>query len=126
MIYLRFPRRMHLGSIANVRQSHTRRVSAARYVRQGVSALMVFVSLTLFSQTPTTSEAQLVQRILDRIGSPTSISLSFNNVSTLPAAEIDRSRREIEQQFRLHGVRPAAPERAVVSVIVTFSENIRG
>jgi len=87
---------------------------------------MIFVSLTLFSQTATTPEAQLVQRILDRIGSPTSISLSFNNVSTLPAAEIERSRREIEQQFRLHGVRPAAPERAVVSVIVTFSENIRG
>ena len=118
---------MHLGSIANVRQSHTRRVSAARYARQSaVSALMIFVSLTLFSETATTPEAQLVQRILDRIGSPTSISLSFNNVSTLPAAEIERSRREIEQQFRLHGVRPAAPERAVVSVIVTFSENIRG
>src|SRR5262249_3706213 len=73
-----------------------------------------------------TSEAQLVQAILDRIGSPTSISLSFNNVSSLPAAEVDRSRREIEQQFRLHGVRPAAPEHAVVSVIVTFSENMRG
>jgi hypothetical protein len=118
---------MHLGSIANVRQSHTRGVSAARYARKAILlALTIAFSLPLLAQSHTTPEAQLVQRILDRIGSPTSISLSFNNVSTLPAAEIERSRREIEQQFRLHGVRPAAPEHAVVSVIVTFSENVRG
>src|SRR5262249_52735272 len=127
MIYLRFPHRMQLVSIANVRQSHPRRVSAARYARKAVvPALIALFSVTLFAQNPTTPEAQLVQRILDRIGSPTSISLSFNNVSTVPAAEVERNRREIEQQFRLHGVRPAAPEHAVVSVIVTFSENMRG
>src|SRR5205823_1198271 len=83
-------------------------------------------ALAQWAQNATTPEAQLVQRVLDRIGSPTSISLSFSNVSSFPATEIERSRREIEHQFRLHGVRPAAPEQAVVSVIVTFSENIRG
>ena len=127
MVYLRFPRRMHSGSIVRVRQEHTPRVSAAHGLHWGILlAWLVIFSTTLFGQNPTTPEAQLVQQILDRIGSPTSISLSFANVSSIPAAEIDRARREIEQQFRLHGVRPAAPEHAIVSVIITFSENIRG
>ena len=116
---------MHFGSIVMVRQKHTRGVSVARYARI-LLGLLIISSHPLSAQNPTTPEAQLVQRILDRIGSPTSISLSFNNVSSLPATEIERSRREIEQQFRLHGVRPATPEQAVVSVIVTFSENVRG
>src|SRR2546430_12255429 len=115
---------MHFGSIVRVRQKHTRSVSAARCAI--LFGLVIISSLALWAQNATTPEAQLVQRVLDRIGSPTSISLSFSNVSSFPATEIERSRREIEQQFRLHGVRPAAPEQAVVSVIVTFSENIRG
>ena len=125
MIYLRFPRRMHFGSIVKVRQKHTRGVSAARYT--GILlGLLIISSLTARAQSPTTPEGQFVQRILDRIGSPTSISLSFSNVSSVPSTEIERTRKEIEQQFRFHGVRPAAPEQAVVSVIVTFSENLRG
>src|SRR5436305_7102245 len=124
MIYLRFPRRMHFGSIVRVRQKHTRGVSAARCAI--LFGLVIISSLALWAQNATTPEAQLVQRVLDRIGSPTSISLSFSNVSSFPATEIERSRREIEHQFRLHGVRPAAPEQAVLSVIVTFSETIRG
>src|SRR5690349_19822091 len=116
---------MHFGSIVNVRQRHARGVSAARYA--GVLLWLIILSaLSIDAQNPTSPEAQLVQRILDRIGSPTSISLSFSNVSSVHPANIERSRREIEQQFRLHGVRPATPEQAVVSVIVTFSENVRG
>jgi len=127
MLYLRFPHRMYSGSIVRVLQGHTPCVSAARDTCRGILlAWIIIFSSILFGQTPTTPEAQLVQQILDRIGSPTSISLSFSNVSTVSAAEIDRSRREIEQQFRLRGVRPAAPEHAVVSVIITFSENMRG
>ncbi|HEX7961218.1 MAG TPA: hypothetical protein VF493_14930 [Terriglobales bacterium] len=114
---------MHFGSIVKVR--HARGVSAARCAAV-LLGLALICSLPLGGQTPTTPEAQLVQRILDRIGNPTSISLSFSNVSSFPATEIERSRREIEQQFRLHGVRPATPEQAAVSVIVTFSENVRG
>jgi hypothetical protein len=118
---------MHSGSIVRVRQGHTPRVSAARDICSSILlAWIVIFSSILSAQSPTTPEGQLVQQILDRIGSPTSISLSFSNVSTLPSAEVDRSHREIEQQFRLHGVRLAAPERAVVSVIITFSENVRG
>jgi hypothetical protein len=88
--------------------------------------LLLLLAFPLLAQEAGKPEIQLVEKVLARIGGPSAISLSVSNVSSLSASQAETIRRELERQFRLHGVRIVPPEQSVVSIVVTLSENPRG
>ncbi len=91
--------------------------------------IFALLALTLASpvagQEASKPENQLAERLLSRLGNPTSASLVLKNLSSTPAGEADRIRHELERQFLLHGVRVVPPDQAAVNVVVTLSENAR-
>lgn len=77
--------------------------------------------------SPTLSLAQsFVHEILSRAGSPSSLAVSFQNVSLLPAEAQETAQNAIFTGFRDAGVHVVKPEQAQVDVQVVFSEDWQG
>src|SRR5581483_2829938 len=75
------------------------------------------------AQQTDSNASQFVQEILSRAGSPSAITLSFDNVSSLPAADQDSLKRSITAGFRSASVRLVKAENAVAEIQITFSED---
>jgi hypothetical protein len=74
----------------------------------------------------TTAANSLVQDILSHAGSPSSVSISFQNLSQLTAETQQAAQDAILNRFRDAGVRLVKPEMALAEVQVTFSEDWQG
>jgi hypothetical protein len=74
----------------------------------------------------TTAANSFVQDILSRAGSPSSVNLSFQNLSQLTAETQQAAQDAIVNRFRDAGVRLVKPEMALAEVQVTFSEDWQG
>jgi hypothetical protein len=76
---------------------------------------------------PLTAAANnFVQDILSRSGSPSAVSISFQNVSQLTAETQQAAQDAIVNSLRGSGVRLVKPEMALAEVQVTFSEDWQG
>ncbi|HEV2986912.1 MAG TPA: hypothetical protein VG759_00615 [Candidatus Angelobacter sp.] len=75
------------------------------------------------SQTQPEDTSQFVQEILSRAGSPSAVTLNFDNVSSLPAADLDALKKSITAAFRASGIRLVKAEFAVAEIQITFSED---
>src|SRR5437588_5835280 len=64
-----------------------------------------------------------VQQVLSRSGSPSTINVSFGNLSSLSSSEQDSIKRTMLTSFRNAGVRLVKPELALAEVDITFSED---
>ena len=64
-----------------------------------------------------------VQQILSRAGSPSSITLNFANLSSLPSGEQTSIRQTLMTSFRNAGVRLVKADFALAQVDITFSED---
>ncbi len=69
---------------------------------------------------------ELVQQILSRGGSPSSVAVSFQNVSALPADGQEAAQNAVLNAFRGANVRLVKPEQAQAEVEVAFSEDWQG
>jgi hypothetical protein len=74
-------------------------------------------------QQEDSSATQFVQEILSRAGSPSAVALSFENVSSLSAADQDALKKSITASFRASGIRLVKAENAVAEIQITFSED---
>ncbi|HET7873285.1 MAG TPA: hypothetical protein VFL42_12280, partial [Terriglobales bacterium] len=75
---------------------------------------------------PLAAAADLVQQLLSRAGSPSSLSVSFQNISVLPTDLQESVQNAIFTGFRNAGVRLVQPEMTQTQVEVTFTEDFRG
>jgi hypothetical protein len=75
------------------------------------------------SQTQPEDTTQFVQEILSRAGSPSAVTLNFDNVSSLSAADLDALKKSITASFRASGIRLVKAEFAVAEIQITFSED---
>ena len=73
-----------------------------------------------------TQAGEFVQSVLGRAGTPSTVSVSFDNASTLPSADYDALKRIILTDFRNSGVRLLKPELSQIQVQITFSEDWQG
>lgn len=69
---------------------------------------------------------ELVQQILSRSASPSSVAISFQNVSTLPADSQETVQNAVLNAFRGANVRLVKPEQAQAEVQIAFSEDWQG
>lgn len=69
---------------------------------------------------------EFVQQILSRAGSPTSVAVGFQNVSSLPPDNQEAVQNAIFNAFRGANVRLAKPEQAQADVQINFSEDWQG
>jgi len=69
------------------------------------------------------SASEFVQAILSRAGSPSAITVSFENVSTLASADYDGLRKLLLANFRNSGVRLVKADFSQAEVQITFSED---
>src|SRR2546421_8747600 len=77
----------------------------------------------LLAQQEDSSANQFVQEILSRAGAPSAITLSFENISSLSAADQDALKKSITAGFRANGIRLVKAEFAVAEIQITFSED---
>jgi hypothetical protein len=96
-----------------------------------VCAILLFIlpaaSRAQQAEPPLTSAAnELVQQILSRSGSPSSVAVSFQNVSALPSDTQEAAQNAIFNAFRGANVRLVKPEQAQAEVAVAFSEDWQG
>src|SRR5262245_14766382 len=66
---------------------------------------------------------EFVQQILSRSGSPSSIAVGFQNVSSLPPASQEALQNAIFNAFRGANVRVVKAEQALAEVQISFSED---
>ena len=74
----------------------------------------------------TVASNSLVQEVLSRAGSPSSLAVSFQNVSQVPAELQEAAQNAIFAGLRNAGVRVVKPETAVAEVKIIFSEDWQG
>jgi hypothetical protein len=92
--------------------------------RPCLSLLVPLVLLAgLRAQQEDPAASQFVQEILSRSGSPSTVSLSFENMSSLSAADQDALKKNIINTFRASGTRLVKAEYAVAEIQITFSED---
>jgi hypothetical protein len=83
--------------------------------------LPVFLPAQQEPQSPAAQE--FVQQILSRSGSPSSIAVSFQNVSELPRQDQEAVQNAIFTAFRNANVRVVKPEQAAAQVQISFSDD---
>jgi hypothetical protein len=92
-----------------------------------VLALPVGAGAQQNSSSPVAAAAdELVQQILSRSGSPSAVSVDFQNVSSMPVEAQETAQTAIFSGFRNAGVRVVKPEQALAGVQITFSEDWQG
>jgi hypothetical protein len=83
-----------------------------------------FASTAQQPENPWPAE-RFVTQILSKAGTPASISLRFENKSTLDAASFKSIRRAIENDVRRRNLRIVVPESAIADCKITISENVQ-
>jgi hypothetical protein len=73
-----------------------------------------------------TVAGEFVQKIVSRSGSPSAVSMSFQNISVLPPESQEAVQNAIFTGFRNAGIRLVNPESAQARVEITFSEDWQG
>jgi hypothetical protein len=87
---------------------------------------LILISTTLSAQEAPawqTMAGDFVREILGRSGSPSAVLVSFENISSAPAADLDTLKRTILDDFQRAGVRLVKPEFALAEIQITFSED---
>src|SRR5215472_14976307 len=108
-----------------------------RHMRKKASTLSLYGIILLLSlsaargqeagQTSVTITANsLVQEVLARAGAPSSLAVSFQNVSQVPGDLQEAVQNAIFAGLRDSGVRVVKPETAVAEVKIIFSEDWQG
>jgi len=100
-------------------------------LKQCFGAILPFILLAgsaAQQDTPPLSAAanDFVQQILSRSGSPSAITVTFQNISGLPADAQESLQNLIFTAFRNSGIRLVKAEQAVAEVQITFSEDWQG
>lgn len=98
------------------------------YFRCLLAALFLLMASHCFAQTEPVSVWQspvndFVQEILTRGGSPPAITLSFDNISSLPSSEQEVVKKLVLTAFRNAGIRLVKPDFATADIHITFSED---
>src|SRR5256885_6979919 len=79
----------------------------------------------LTAQQTDSSAAQFVQEILARAGSPSAVTLNFDNLSSLPAADQEALKRSFTAGPRSAGFRFAKSQLSVGAIQITLSSALR-
>lgn len=87
--------------------------------------MLVMVSLVANAADWSEPAAKLAREIV-AISGPGAASITYKNVSSLPAADVDLAKLAIERNLRAGGVRVTGPESSSANIQVTFSENVSG
>jgi hypothetical protein len=95
----------------------------AGVARDGVEALPVLLQAQQEAQPPLPAAQEFVQQILSRSGSPSSVAVSFQNVSELPRQDQEAVQNAIFTAFRNASVRVVKPEQAAAQVQISFSDD---
>ena len=93
------------------------------------STIMLFLparSMAQQEQSLSSAANEFVQQILSRSGSPSAVSVSFENVSSLPAETQDNLKNAIVNAFHNANIRLVKAEQALADVQITFSEDWQG
>lgn len=96
-----------------------------------VCAILLFIlpaALAAQQEAPPLAGAanEFVQQVLSRSGSPTSVAVGFQNVSSLPPDSQEAVQNAIFNAFRGANIRLVKPEQAQVEVQIAFSEDWQG
>jgi hypothetical protein len=96
-----------------------------------VCAILLFILPAAFAapqeaQPLPIAANEFVQQILSRAGSPTSVAVGFQNVSSLPADSQEAVQNAIFNAFRGANVRLVKAEQAQIEVQIAFSEDWQG
>jgi hypothetical protein len=75
---------------------------------------------------PTAAANSFVQDVLSRAGTPSAVTVSFENISSLAPEAQDATKTAIMAGFGDAGVRLVKPEQAMAEVRITFSEDWQG
>jgi len=78
------------------------------------------------SQPLAAAANDLVQQILSRGGTPTSVAVSFQNVVNLPPEVQESAQNAILNALRGANVRVVKPEQAMAEIQIAFSEDLQG
>ena len=78
------------------------------------------------AQSIPSAATEFVQLVLSRGGSPSAVSVSFQNLSSLPPEALEPLQNAIFNGFRNANVRLVKAEQAVADVQITFSEDWQG
>jgi hypothetical protein len=90
---------------------------------------LIFGLPALAQQEPQSLPAaasDFVQQILSRSGSPSPITVSFQNIANLPQESQESAQNAILNAFRNANVRLVKPEQAIAEVQIAFSEDWQG
>lgn len=90
-----------------------------------VTAMLLMLSIGASAADWSQPAEKLAHEIV-AISGPGAASISYKNVSSMPAADVDLAKLAIERNLRAGGVRIAAPESSSANIQVTFSENVSG
>jgi hypothetical protein len=100
------------------------------YIRWFFALLIICVPTTsaVPQDTPSQSAAatEFVQLILSRSGSPSAVSVTFQNLSSLSPEAQEAMQNAIFNAFRSASIRVVKAEQAVANVHITFSEDWQG
>src|SRR5579864_7963497 len=93
----------------------------------GFCVSLFFLIGTAFAQqeqqSPASAANEFVQQVLSKGGLPSSVAVTFQNVSSLSLDAQESLQNTMFNAFRNANVRVVKPEQAVVEVQITFSED---
>src|SRR4029077_20241341 len=74
----------------------------------------------------TEAARELARQITEKAGSPSSISLTVKNSSSLPNADVAEIRHTVEAQLSSSGMRIVKPDHPVANIQLWFPQNVQG
>lgn len=93
-----------------------------------LAACLLLPSLHAQSTPTNWNEAarELARHIAEKIGSPSNVSLTVKNSSSLSAGDMAEIRRTVESQLSSSGMRLVKPDQSVADLQLTLSQNVQG
>jgi hypothetical protein len=107
---------------------HMLKTASHRYL----SVVLLFPLITVAATQqngpapPAAAANSFVQDLLSRAGTPSAVTVSFENISSLPPDGQEMAKTAIMAAFREAGVRLVKPDVAMADVRITFSEDWQG
>ena len=121
---------MYQGTTSVVPKAHRNKRALAPALVGAALVLLLFLSPQLRAQSAPTNwnEAarELARQTAEKVGSPSNISLTVKNASSLPAGDVAEIRHAIESQLSSSGMRIVKPEQSVADLQLTLSQNVQG
>lgn len=90
-----------------------------------VTAMLLVASIAANAADWSQPAAKLAREIVAITG-PGATSITYKNISSLSAADVDLAKLAIERNLRAGGVRITGPENSSANIQITFSENVSG